>query len=135
MTRIGITNKRTETGIDYSICLNEKSIGRARVIFHNEHEYELSEVEIHQKHRKRGLGKKLVQFVAYHVPHHQLFLATVIPEFYDGISPFMNNQLGKRVVDHYPFINREQDWGIPGLRTSKCSYRPVGQIRKYAVKL
>jgi|GEM_PF-5858340 len=98
MTRIGIKHEHTASGIDYTMCLNEKAIGTARVIFHNEHEYELSEVEIKPKHRNKGLGKKLVQFVAYHVPHHQLFLASVIPDFYEKLG-------WQRLSSHPSFVD------------------------------
>jgi N-acetylglutamate synthase-like GNAT family acetyltransferase len=50
---------------------------------------------------------------------------------YDGVSPFMNNYLGKMLQGKYLFINREQDLGIAGLRKSKLSYRPYRLLSKY----
>jgi len=43
---------------------------------------------------------------------------------YDGIYKAINMETAQRVRHLVPFINREEDLGIPGLRQAKLSYHP-----------
>ncbi len=49
---------------------------------------------------------------------------------YNGIYQKLNNEFCRSLGDRYEFINREEDMGLPGLRHSKESYRPVRLIEK-----
>lgn len=44
---------------------------------------------------------------------------------YEGVYQMINYLFAQHLPDHYTFINREEDMGIPGLRKSKLSYEPV----------
>ena len=57
-----------------------------------------------------------------------------LPE-YDGAYSVINNEFAKTLYKNYQFINREEDMGIPGLRKSKLSYKPVFLIPKYEAVL
>ncbi|MFH1429810.1 MAG: GNAT family N-acetyltransferase [Candidatus Margulisiibacteriota bacterium] len=66
----------------YLLYLDTKLIGWGQVLFHNQHEHEIAYVEIISKHREKGYGKKLVQFMVYNCPSQKLMLTTVTPEFF-----------------------------------------------------
>ncbi len=48
-----------------------------------------------------------------------------------GVFNAMNQQFVLHEWKDYPFINREEDMGIPGLRRAKEAYRPVRMVEKY----
>lgn len=52
---------------------------------------------------------------------------------YDGIYKAINMETAQRVRQHVPFIDREEDLGIPGLRQAKLSYQPDHFIELYHV--
>jgi hypothetical protein len=52
------------------------------------------------------------------------------PDF-DGIYKAINMETAKRVRHQVPFIDREEDLGIPGLRQAKLSYQPDHFIELY----
>ena len=55
---------------------------------------------------------------------------------YRGVYPTMFNEFVKHnEKDGIVFVNREDDSGDLGLRTSKMQYRPCGMLDKYFVKL
>jgi len=54
-----------------------------------------------------------------------------IPELYTAI----NQQFCEKQWGAVPFVNREQDLGLPGLRRAKLSYNPVRMVEKYRVVL
>jgi hypothetical protein len=55
---------------------------------------------------------------------------------YRGAYQVINNEFAKHFcTDDILFINREEDVGDEGLRTSKKSYHPRGLLNKYIVKI
>ena len=55
---------------------------------------------------------------------------------YHGAYPMLVNQFAKMFADEtVVYINREEDDGVEGLRTSKLSYHPVGLLSKYVVEI
>ncbi len=52
-----------------------------------------------------------------------------------GVYPVINQQFCTNAWKHIPFINREEDMGIEGLRKAKESYYPVKMVEKYIAKL
>jgi hypothetical protein len=50
-----------------------------------------------------------------------------------GIYQFLNREISLAVAHKYPWINREEDLGINGLRRAKTSYHPDHFIEKYKV--
>ena len=55
---------------------------------------------------------------------------------YHGSYPMLMNQFVRMFADGgIDYINREEDDGIEGLRTSKLSYHPVELLDKYVVEL
>jgi hypothetical protein len=54
------------------------------------------------------------------------------PDF-DGIYKAINMETAQRVRHQVPFIDREEDLGIPGLRQAKLSYQPDHFIELYHV--
>ncbi|OPZ83899.1 MAG: hypothetical protein BWY76_02077 [bacterium ADurb.Bin429] len=49
-----------------------------------------------------------------------------------GLYQAINREFLAHAVDS-PFVNREQDLGVPGLRKAKLSYNPVRMVMKYRV--
>jgi len=54
------------------------------------------------------------------------------PDF-DGIYKAINKETAQRVQHLVPYINREEDLGIPGLRQAKLSYHPTHFIEVYFI--
>ena len=50
-----------------------------------------------------------------------------------GLYQVINQEFLLHEAAGCSFVNREQDLGIPGLRTSKMSYNPVRFVKKYTV--
>jgi N-acetylglutamate synthase-like GNAT family acetyltransferase len=79
------------------------------------------------------INEKIVGLLFY----SELNPLTVVVHFefidpeYDGVAQLLNNELGKRLLGKYKYINREQDLGLEGLRQSKLSYRPYRLLKKY----
>lgn len=52
---------------------------------------------------------------------------------YEGSFTIINNEFVKHLPERYSFINREEDMGIDGLRTSKLSYHPHLLLDKFFI--
>jgi uncharacterized protein len=54
---------------------------------------------------------------------------------YAGVYEFLMRESAKILIQYkYQYLNYEQDLGLPGLRRSKGSYRPISFLKKYIVK-
>lgn len=54
---------------------------------------------------------------------------------YRGSFAAMNKLFLENEWSGFEFVNREEDMGLPGLRTAKESYRPCEMVKKYVVTL
>jgi len=52
-----------------------------------------------------------------------------------GTYPMINRQFLIHEVSEYPYVNREEDMGVEGLRKAKLSYRPIFMVKKGIVTL
>ena len=52
-----------------------------------------------------------------------------------GVFNAMNQQFCEHEWSGYPYINREEDMGLNGLRQAKLAYRPIYLIDKYVAVL
>jgi hypothetical protein len=57
----------------------------------------------------------------------------IVDPGYDGLSQLVNREFVRREWPDCRFINREQDNGIPGLRSAKTSYHPHHFVKKYNI--
>jgi hypothetical protein len=51
---------------------------------------------------------------------------------YDGVYKAINMETARYLQDEFPFIDREEDLGVPGLRQAKLSYNPHHFIEVYS---
>ncbi|MGI6169634.1 MAG: DUF2156 domain-containing protein [Christensenellales bacterium] len=54
---------------------------------------------------------------------------------YNGIYTFINQQFVEHQWKDVPYINREEDMGIAGLRRAKMSYYPIRMVTKFEARL
>jgi hypothetical protein len=54
---------------------------------------------------------------------------------YHGLYQLINQQFLEKAWSHVPFVNREQDMGLSGLRKAKQSYQPDHMVEKFIVRL
>jgi hypothetical protein len=54
---------------------------------------------------------------------------------YNGVFQVLEQELIKRRLSDFPYINREEDLGIPGLRFAKQGLRPDMLLMKYSTKI
>lgn len=52
---------------------------------------------------------------------------------YRGLYQIINMEFCKHLPAEIKYVNREEDMGLPGLRKSKLSYKPVKLVEKYIV--
>ncbi len=53
----------------------------------------------------------------------------------NGLYAFINKTFVEECFSDVPFINREQDLGIEGLRKAKLTYQPIKLEPKYTVNI
>ena len=54
---------------------------------------------------------------------------------YPGVYQFLLQAFAQSIPDAFPFLNREQDLGIDGLRRAKESWHPAQLVEKYKVRV
>ena len=52
-----------------------------------------------------------------------------------GLYAVINQEFCRHSWSQVPFINREQDLGLPGLRLAKMSYHPLHLVEKFRIQL
>ncbi len=52
---------------------------------------------------------------------------------YEGVYPATAQEFAKILPQHIKYLNREDDAGVRGLRTSKLQYHPTELLKKYSV--
>lgn len=52
---------------------------------------------------------------------------------YRGLYQIINREYCLHMPEHIKYMNREEDMGLPGLRKSKMSYKPLRMVEKYIV--
>ncbi len=52
---------------------------------------------------------------------------------FQGVYAAVNQGFAARIAPRFPYINREEDLGIEGLRKAKKSYHPCFMVEKYGV--
>jgi hypothetical protein len=52
---------------------------------------------------------------------------------FPGLAQWINREFVRREWTAYRFINREQDMGVPGLRSAKLSYQPHHLVKKFNI--
>ncbi len=76
-----------------------------------------------------SIGEVIDETLIIHVEKALKRFAGAYPTMYSGFVRLMAEHLGKNLW----FVNREDDAGDTGLRTSKMQYQPVDLIHKYLV--
>ncbi len=72
--------------------------------------------------------------VDYLNPSTKVVLFEKADRAYKGLFQLINRETSKRIYEEgFPFINREEDLGIEGLRQAKISYSPVKLIPSYTL--
>lgn len=54
---------------------------------------------------------------------------------YEGSFAAMNQMFLENEWADFPYVNREEDMGLEGMRRAKLSYRPIFQVKKYVATL
>jgi hypothetical protein len=54
---------------------------------------------------------------------------------YTGAYPYLLQAFARSIPDGFPFLNREQDLGLEGLRQAKESWHPAHLLEKYTIRV
>jgi len=87
----------------------------------------------------KGLALRISGTIQAIAVHEKMNAETVVIHFekgspdFDGIYKAINMETAQRVRHFVPYINREEDLGIPGLRKAKLSYHPDHFIEIYNI--
>jgi uncharacterized protein len=87
----------------------------------------------------QGLALRIHDTVQAIAVYEQMNKDTVVVHFekgapdFDGIYKAINRETAQRVQHLVPYINREEDLGVPGLRKAKLSYHPDHFIEVYYI--
>ena len=77
---------------------------------------------------------KVIGFSIGEIVHDTLIIHTENADTrYDGVYPVIVREFARRYAGGVSYINREEDCGEEGLRTSKLSYHPVEILEKYSL--
>lgn len=76
-----------------------------------------------------SIGEVVGDMLLIHVEKALTRYAGVYPTMYQGFVRLVAEQIGHTLK----LVNREDDSGDPGLRTSKLQYKPIGRVHKYLV--
>jgi uncharacterized protein len=85
----------------------------------------------------KGLALRIDEVIQSIAVYEKMNPDTIVVHFekgspdHDGIYKAINMETAKKVRDIVPFIDREEDLGIPGLRQAKLSYNPDHFIELY----
>lgn len=82
-------------------------------------------------------GGKVVAFSIGDPLNEDTFLVHFEKAFADiqGAYPMINQQFIRHNCMNYPYVNREEDAGVPGLRRAKLLYYPIRLVEKYIATL
>ena len=80
---------------------------------------------------------KVVAFAAGVRYRRDSFIVNIEKAFLspDGTYAMINNQFASHLPEEVLYVNREDDFGDPGLRQAKLSYKPEMMIEKFAATL
>jgi hypothetical protein len=87
----------------------------------------------------KGLALRISGTIQAIAVYEKMNTETVVIHFekgspdFDGIYKAINMETAQRVRHFVPYINREEDLGIPGLRKAKLSYHPDHFIEIYNI--
>ncbi|DAC72872.1 MAG TPA: hypothetical protein DSN98_03095 [Thermoplasmata archaeon] len=87
----------------------------------------------------KGISLRINDAIQAIAVYEKMNADTVIVHFekgapdYDGIYKAINKETAQRLRQQVPYIDREEDLGIPGLRQAKLSYNPHHFIEIYHV--
>ena len=76
-----------------------------------------------------SIGEIVGKTLIIHVEKALMRYEGIYPTIYSGFVRLISERLGRSLT----YVNREDDSGDPGLRTSKTQYHPVFMVHKYLV--
>ena len=86
-------------------------------------------------HKSRYNGKIGFCFNVWAPNARQVFLTGDFNNWDRGAYPMINNQFASHLPEEVLYVNRGDDFGDPGLRQAKLSYKPEMMIEKFAATL